>query len=67
MFNYYKKSQKFNEELSLGSLDLFKWPIVLHFLFSLLVFSEGQVFYNADINFEDLGIGKMGQDMFKFT
>jgi len=41
MFNFYKKSQTFNEELPLGLLSMFKWPVVLHCMFSFFVYSEG--------------------------
>jgi len=56
IFNYHKKSTKFNEQLPLYSLHLFKWPIVFHCLISLLNFSSGQIFYNADISFSDFGL-----------
>ena len=38
MFNYHQKSSKFNEQMALYSLSLFKYPVILHRLISVLHF-----------------------------
>ena len=67
IFNFYRKSDKFNGQLPLDSLSLFKWPILFHCLFSCFVFSNNQIFYNSTTRLEDLGITKLKEDIFKFT
>jgi len=49
MFNFYRKTQAFNEQLPLGSLYLFRYPVIFHCFFSFFVYSEGQVFFDAKI------------------
>ena len=59
VFSYHQKTMTFNEELPVMSSSLFKLPIFLHLIFSIIAYSEGQVFYDYQIEPEDLGIADL--------
>ena len=48
MLNFYRKSQTFNEYVPVKSLDLFKYPVLIHGIISILMFSNLQVFHTKN-------------------
>lgn len=60
VINYYSKSKSFNEQIPIKSFNLFKWPILFHLVFSMITFSDGQIFFNADFKPQELGLNHVG-------
>ena len=56
LFNYYRRTDTFNESLAMSTLGLYKWPVFFHCIVSVAIFSSRQVFYDSNLELHDIGL-----------
>ena len=59
IFNYYRKSKVFNEQIPINTSYMFRYALFFHCVFSLAIFSNNQLFFTPNVDLEDFGYERL--------